>query len=25
VCAPKAVDEFGAQIPGSQIIRLPKR
>jgi len=24
VCAPKAVDEFGAQIPGSQIIRLPK-
>jgi len=24
VCAPKAVDDFGAQIPGSQIIRLPK-
>jgi type IV secretory pathway VirJ component len=24
VCAPKAVDDFGAQIAGSQIIRLPK-
>ncbi|HEV7444227.1 MAG TPA: AcvB/VirJ family lysyl-phosphatidylglycerol hydrolase [Steroidobacteraceae bacterium] len=24
VCAPQAVDDFGAQIPGSQIIRLPK-
>jgi type IV secretory pathway VirJ component len=24
VCAPKAVDDFGAQIPGSQIIKLPK-
>jgi len=24
VCAPKAVDDFGAQIPGSQIVRLPK-
>jgi type IV secretory pathway VirJ component len=24
VCAPKAVDDFGAQIPGSQVIRLPK-
>jgi type IV secretory pathway VirJ component len=24
VCAPKAVDDFGAQIPSSQIIRLPK-
>jgi type IV secretory pathway VirJ component len=24
VCAPKAVDDFGAQTPGSQIIRLPK-
>jgi type IV secretory pathway VirJ component len=24
VCAPKAVDDFGAEIPESQIIRLPK-